>query len=169
LFNKRDDLLILIAGKEPDLISITEVLPKANFAYTSSSRVDIPKFFRYRNFYPDAEPVVGIRGICIYVSNKLVSSVRNSVFHCKLFRIKINFNGSNSTLVGWVYRSPSSDSEERTNSLCQLLSKAINFTSSHLICDFNYSSIDCLCLTSSNLVLKYSLILYKTFSCFNAL
>ena len=80
--NKRDDLLMLIAGNEPDLILITEVMPKAHSTCMSSSRVDIPKFFRYSNFDPDAEQVVGMRGICIYVSNKLVSAeVQFSTVH----------------------------------------------------------------------------------------
>jgi len=74
LLNKRDDLLILISGNEPDLILITEVLSKAHFTYMSSNRVDILDFFHYSNFDPNAEPVVGIRGVCICVSNKLVSS-----------------------------------------------------------------------------------------------
>ena len=56
-FNKRDDLLMLIAGNEPDLILITEVLPKAHFTDMSSSRVDIPGFFRYSNFDPDANSI----------------------------------------------------------------------------------------------------------------
>ena len=154
-FNKRDDLLMLIAGNEPDLILITEVLPKAHFTCMSSSRVDISGFFRYSNFDPDAEPVVGIRGVCIYVSNKLVSSEVQfpTVNSLESLWIKINLSGSNNTLVGCVYRSPSSDLEGSTNSLCQLLSQAVNFTSSYLICgDFNYNSIDWEneCLTSSN-------------------
>ena len=52
-----------------------------------------------------------------------------------------------------MYRSPSSDLESSTNSLCQLLRQAVNSTFSYLICgDFNYSSIDWenICLTSSN-------------------
>ena len=36
---------MLIAGNEPDLILITEVMPKAYSTCMSSSRVDIPKFF----------------------------------------------------------------------------------------------------------------------------
>jgi len=72
--NKRNDLLMLIAGNEPDLILIAEVIPKARLVYMSSSRLYIPGYTSYSNFDPDSNQFTGLRGICIYVSNNLRSS-----------------------------------------------------------------------------------------------
>jgi len=154
--NKRDDLLMLITGNKPDLILINEVLPKAHSTCISSCRVDIPDYFRFSNFDPDhIEQTAGLRGICIYVFNKLVPT-EVSFSHSQLIEslwIKIILNGSNNILIGCVYRSPSSSLENSTNSLCQLLKQAVKSTSSYLICgDFNYNNIDWenICLTSNN-------------------
>jgi len=59
---------------------------------SNSVRVDILEVFHYNNFNPDAEQVVGIRGVCIYLSNKLVSSEVEfpTVNSLKLLWIKIN-------------------------------------------------------------------------------
>jgi len=88
------------------------------------------------------------------VSNNLRSSEVHftSEFEEHLW-IHIKFNSSHSLLVGCVYRSPPSNLENSTNSLCQLLRQVTSSSSSYLICgDFNYSNIDWnnMCVTSSS-------------------
>jgi len=125
---------MLIAGNEPDLILIAEVIPKARLVYMSPSRLYIPGYTCYSNFDPDSNQFTGLRGICIYVSNNLHSSEVHftSEFEEHLW-IRIKFNSSQSLLVGCVYRSPSSNLENSTNSLCQLLRQVISSSSRLLI------------------------------------
>ena len=103
-------------GKSP-LILINEVMPKVHSTCMSSSRVDIPDYFRLAILILIMlnKLLVAMRGICIsYVSNKLVSTeVYFSGFRfIESLWIKITLCGSNSILVGCVYRSPSYDFEK---------------------------------------------------------
>ena len=115
--------MILIADNEPDLILITEVIPKTYTSCMSSSRVDIPDYFRYSNFDSDAEQVADMRGICVYVSSALMSTEVqfSTLSFLESLWIKMILRGSNSILVGCVYCSPSFGLEGSTNSVCQLL------------------------------------------------
>jgi len=86
-FNRRDDLLMLITGNKPELILINEVLPKVHSTCMSSCRVDIPDYFHLSNFDHDhIEQPTGLRGICIYVSNKLVPTKCRSYSLLKMSR-----------------------------------------------------------------------------------
>ena len=50
--NKRDDLLMLIASDEPDILILTEVIPKAQLQSNpiSFSRLTLPGYFIHVNF-----------------------------------------------------------------------------------------------------------------------
>ena len=48
--NKRDDLLLHIAGNEPDIIMITEVLPKVQPSFISDAQLYIPGYNLFTNF-----------------------------------------------------------------------------------------------------------------------
>ena len=43
--NKRDDLLMLIANDEPDILILTEVIPKAQSNPITFSRLTLPGYF----------------------------------------------------------------------------------------------------------------------------
>jgi len=78
--NKRDLLLTQITGHStPDIIIITEMLPKAPDAVVNSSLFALPGYTLYLNFDPDNyNPAISdIRGVGIFVSRKLQS---NQVF-----------------------------------------------------------------------------------------
>lgn len=66
--NKRDDLLASIAGKEPDIILITEVIPKSQRNPISHSLLHVEGYNSYFNFNPSEENLgeSGIRGVAIY-------------------------------------------------------------------------------------------------------
>jgi len=75
--NKRDLLLVQITGKiSPDIIVITEMLPKAPSAIISSTLFALPGYFLYTNFDPDNySPLLTKRhGVRIFVSKILNSS-----------------------------------------------------------------------------------------------
>ena len=144
--NKRDDLCMAITNKEPDIILITEVLPKAHCHTISKAGLSLQGYTIFTNFDFDSSThkTDGIRGVAIFVSHKLSASEVNFAqndFKDHLW-IKIHLKRSDALIIGCVYRSPSSDITNSTISMCNLL-RSINGYSHLLICgDFNYSGID---------------------------
>ena len=67
--NKRDDLLMVISHGRPDIIFISESLPKVRGATFSSQLLSLPGYTLFTSFDPEDRPMLaqGIRGICIYV------------------------------------------------------------------------------------------------------
>ena len=51
--NKCDDLLMLIASDEPDILILTEVIPKAQSNAITFSRLALPRYFVHANSDPD--------------------------------------------------------------------------------------------------------------------
>ena len=144
--NKRDDLCMAITNKEPDIILITEVLPKAHCHTISKAGLSLQGYTIFTNFDSDSSThkTDGIRGVAIFVSRKLSASEVNFAqnnFKDHLW-IKIHLKRSDVLIIGCVYRSPSGDITNSTTSICNLL-RSINGYSHLLICgDFNYSGID---------------------------
>ena len=60
--NKRDDLCMRISGKEPDIMLITEVLPKAQFNAIPPARFAIHRYKTYFSFAPD-DPNLSIKSL----------------------------------------------------------------------------------------------------------
>ena len=71
--NKRDDLLMQISDNPPDIILITEVIPKAQINPIEEARLNIPGFNVFLNFDPTLNNLgsSNCRGIAIYVSNMI--------------------------------------------------------------------------------------------------
>ena len=67
--NKRDDLLLHIAGNEPDVIMITEVLPKVQPSFISDVQLQISGYNLFTNFEFNCD-LSGTNGwgIVIYLS-----------------------------------------------------------------------------------------------------
>jgi len=145
--NKRDDLLVSIIHDQPDIILITEVIPKAQSSPITLARLTLPNYSCYLNFDPEINNLgsAGLCGICIYISSLLNSSevkFSESNFKEQLW-INIKLRGSDSLLVGCLYRSPSSDPSQSTLELSNLLQLVSNKSSHLLICgDFNYCDIN---------------------------
>ena len=143
--NKRDHLLVHIAGNTPDLIVISEMLPKVPHAVINLSLITLPDYHNYLNFDPDNydSSLTSICRVGIFVHHKLQAS--QIYFNIPHFEdhvwVNIKLRGSDSRLVGCIYRSPSSDIDTSTISLCSLFANINNY--SHLlICgDFNYKEI----------------------------
>lgn len=135
---------LAIAGNEPDIILITEILPKAHCNTLTSARLSLCGYSSVFNFDPDTTSPFSVRGVGIYVSEKLSFSevhfdTCNFVEH---IWIQVKLRGHDSLLVGCIYRSPSSDLHQSTINLCDLM-LSIQGYSHVLICgDFNYPNIN---------------------------
>ena len=126
--NKRDDLCMLIAGDEPDLILLTEVIPKAQVHPIPPATLSLPDYTLYVNFDPTEANLGrgGSRGICIFVRSRWQAtevSFPNFAFSEHLW-ISIPLQNRDLLLVGCVYRSPSADVNTSTDNLINLLRTA---------------------------------------------
>ena len=112
-FNKRDELVAIIAGDEPDVIMITEVIPKNQVNPIPLALLHIEGYQIELNFDPSKENLgrSGIRGVAIYTKSELmVNKIDLNVkglFEDIWLVMKC---GTKTLLVGCVYRSPKSDS-----------------------------------------------------------
>ena len=142
--NKRDGLLLFISGNEPDIILLNEVIPKAQVMALYPSLIAIPNYAVFSNFDPSIPNLgsAGKRGIIIFVSDKLHASdvtILPVTPDCEHLWIRLKLCGSDSLLIGCIYRSPSSDTKHSTECLCEILHKVTTSDSHLLICgNFNY-------------------------------
>ena len=149
--NKRDDLLFSIAGNEPDIILITEIIPKCQSKPISPALLHVDGYEPHFNFdlSKDNLGASGIRGVAIYT--KLSLTVRDIEIEEDLVKdhlwIEI-VSVDTPVLVGCIYRSPSKDSTKESSmasavSVTQLISSACKINSNVVIAgDFNYKEID---------------------------
>ena len=119
------------------------MLPKAPQAVINLSLITLPGYHNYLNFDPDNynPTLTNIRGVGIFVHHKLQAS--QIYFNTPHFEdhvwANVKLQGSDSLLVGCIYRSPSSNIDTSTASLCSLFAD-ITYYSHLLICgDFNYT------------------------------
>ena len=123
--NKREELLMLIANDNPDLIIITEVIPKAQVNPIPLSRLNIDGFNFIQTLIITFQILgtSGKHGIIIYVSDSLASlqtSVSDVAFEEQLW-IRFDLPRKYVLFVGCIYRSPSANTVSSTNLLCELL------------------------------------------------
>ena len=157
LLNKFDELLTIVENDKPDLILLTEVIPKAQSLPIGVSRIAIAGYHLFNNFDADLSDLgkSGCRGIVIYVADCLhpfqVSYPSGLNEH---LWINISLDNNDNLLVGSIYRSPSSDKSTSTNDLCNLLNHVCSTMPSYLLVvgDFNYPNIDWIngCLTKTD-------------------
>ena len=138
---------MLITGEEPDMIMITEVIPKAQVHPIPLSLLALPGYTVYLSF-DNLKPNLGTsgqRGACIYVLDSL--QVSEIYFPGNRFPeqvwIKMKLAGQNTLHAGCIYRSPTA-SEENFEELCKLIKEASQGGSTHFLVagDFNLGSID---------------------------
>lgn len=148
LFNKRDILGMGACGEEPDIIFVTEVLPKANALSVHQALLSLPGYTLFTNFETElmCQSSKGTRGVGIYVQNCLHATTvcfPGTTFTEQLW-VKIKLKGSDSLYAGCIYRSPSGDSQRSIEDLCYLLRTVCASNPSHLLVagDFNLPHID---------------------------
>ena len=152
LVNKRDELMMFITYNEPDLLLITEVIPKKQLNPITQALLDIDGYNCHVNFDPNAKNLgrSGIRGVAIYSKNTIQVnevdfSVEGLLDH---IWVEIPIEGDQNILCGCVYRTPSNDVDliscaESTNAIRQLITKAYEYNNNIIIAgDFNYKNID---------------------------
>ena len=83
--NKKDDLLVMISVEKPDIIILTEVIPKAQSNSIPLSQLAIPGYNFYVNFDYNASDLgkSGKRGIIVYFS--IAFSTKQIIFSNSLF------------------------------------------------------------------------------------
>ena len=150
LINKRDDLSVKIAGNEPDLIMVTEVIPKAQALPISPALLALPGYNLYASF-DLAKPNLGesgCRGICIYAKEGL-PSYEVTLHEClpssmEQLWISLDLLKNDRLLIGCIYLSPSGDRHQGVIDLDQTLKLACDLNPSHLLVagDFNVPQID---------------------------
>ena len=133
-----------ISDSKPDIILLTEVIPKAQRHPIDLAIISIPEYILHVNFDPNRTGLgpSGKRGIGIYTSNRLRAtkiSFENTNFEEQLW-ISIRLRNHDMLLLGGIYRSPPKDITTSTKDLCALLKIVTDTNPSHLIIlgDFNY-------------------------------
>ena len=146
--NKRDDLCMRITGNEPDVIILTETIPKAQTLPIAPAMLTISSYTLYTNFDCNLSSLgaSGLRGICIYVSHRLQAtqvSFPATTFQEQLW-LRLRLKNSDCLLIGCIYRSPSREAVQSTEELCDLLRHVCATGPSHLLItgDFNMPIID---------------------------
>ena len=140
LLNKRDDLEVLICCFKPNIILLTEILPKNCLNPPEKCEFNI---LGYECYIPSFKHG---RGVAIFVHEPLESVLIEPLILCnytELVWCSVRLANNDKLLVGCVHRSPSSSSDNNMK-LNALLKNAVQFEHSHnLICvDLNYKEIN---------------------------
>jgi len=107
---------LIIAGNEPGIILITEILPKAYCNTLTSAHFSLNGYSSVFNFDSNRMPTSSIPGVGIYVSKefsfcKAHFDSSNCIEH---IWVKVALRGQDSLLVGCIYRSPLSNPHQST-------------------------------------------------------
>ena len=148
--NKKEELLTFIVDDKPDIIMITEMIPKAQINPILKPLLDIPGYNMHANFDNEEARLgaSGIRGVAIYTNFELsVREVNITGEHKDQIWIEISFIGKDTLLVGCIYRSPTNDktlTAESTMRVSEAIKQAMDRKNSHILIggDFNYKEID---------------------------
>ena len=152
LVNKRYDLEMMIADNKPDVMLITEVIPKGQVNPITSALLKVEGYDCILNFDPEKPDLgaSGIRGVAIYYKESLsVTEVELQIDDCKDHAwIEIASEKGDSLLCGCVYRTQSNDVDKEgcmksAKLIASLIQEAYKRNKNLLIAgDFNYKEID---------------------------
>ena len=138
LLNKRNELNQLIADRDPDVIQLTEALPKNCKIEDFSQDFYIPGYNLFFNKNPK-------RGIVVFIKTSidatLIETLQCDIIECLCFSLKIK---NQNIFLGCIYRSPSSDKNNSTYQIIELFKSLDSFTYDKFLMtgDFNYPDID---------------------------
>ena len=133
LLNKREELLARISTQRPDIIFITELLPKNMNGHIELSELNLPGYDIFTNIHERK------RGVCIYTITELkavpVDNTETNLVESVWAEIKLK--NRDKLLAGCIYRSPNCTLEGHTETR-KCIEKAENLNYTHLINgDFN--------------------------------
>ena len=137
--SKKRELEVIIQEEDPDIIALTEILPKRSLYETNYLFYNIESYVRY------SSGLTSGRGVIIYVKSRINSfdlRVQSNFAESVWCQISLNNNNDMLTL-GYIYRSPNS-SVDNFNVLLEMLINIRNKNYTHLLIlgDFNIKEID---------------------------
>ena len=141
LLNKRNELQLIVASKQPDVLVITEIFPK-NIESTkiSQAELNLEGYYFYVNKVKDNS-----RGVILYIRNDIISypclEVENINFLESAWCV-IRVGKNDKLLLGGIYRS-SSGTDENNDNLLHLLNFVMTLNCKYVMVlgDFNYPEI----------------------------
>ena len=148
VLNKRAELLTVLECEDPDVICFTEILPKNTTVPVQLPELQIPGFDCFTNLgQPQCQRGVAIWVKSVFKPQPFILDNDNSMA-CESIWCEVSLDGSDSLLIGSVYRSPNSSSEN--NKSVNKLIVDISDARSHVLItgDLNYPEIDWLEETS---------------------
>ena len=139
LMNKRQELEVLIALQNPDIICVTEVVPKNTSLPVQTCELQIQGYELFTNLTSCS------RGVLIYTKTGLGAVFSEVNDTCKADGscwCEIRLHGNDRLLIGCVYRSPSSSSANNDLLVSDLKNICSKNFSHMLICgDFNLPDV----------------------------
>ena len=148
LLNKIEELRFIATVDQPDIIFLTEVIPKAQKNPIHESLMNISGYDKYLNFNLEDSNLgsSGKRGVAIYIKESLSSTkiVLGTKYADQIW-IEVKLRNNDKLLCGCVYRSPSQQTtKETTTKVCEIIQEAYSKNKDRLIIcgDFNYPDID---------------------------
>ena len=143
MLNKRHELLVMIEKNNPDVICITEVIPKKLRIKVQPSELKIDGFDCFSNIQNNIEDV---RGTVLYVREQYKAQQlilpKKQAEVAETVWCEIPLIGSDKFLIGGIYRSPNSTAENNT-ALNELLIDITNKRTHVLLMgDFNLPEIN---------------------------
>ena len=146
LLNKMHDLEVHIHTRRPDIIVVTEVIPKAQSNPIPKACLVVKGFTEFLNFDCD---LCGTsqqgRGIAVYVKEGMKAfEVKSHTSYRDQLWLRIELNKYEHLLLGAIYRSPSLKLEDTVPEIIDSMQKAASYNPPYLIIcgDFNIKNID---------------------------
>ena len=142
LLNKRDQLKTRIDDSKPDIILITEILPKNRLRPVENIELKLDGYDLFTNI-----PTGSKRGVLIYTKTTLKASPCKTDMESKFEEncwCEVKLKGKDKILIGCIYRSPNSDLGNNDKLLVSMKELCTEKAYSHLLLcgDFNYPGID---------------------------
>ena len=137
LTNKKAELEAIVTNSKPDIICITETMPKNSKYKREECELNIEGYSGYH--ITDTG-----RGISVYVANFLLSTqIELKTKFSESIWTEIRTTPSEKILLGCIYRSPNS-SQENNKLLLDQLEEACKLKYKHILVvgDFNYKEVD---------------------------
>ena len=146
LSNKKAELERRIFDLKPDIIGLTETVPKTTLYGFSENEMSLPGYVMYTN--------MNGRGTALYVKETIPSMHFDiNVCHHQFPAVwcRVPLQGTDHLVIGVIYRSPDAKIEQ-SGSINDMIDEIVKRRHSHLLImgDFNYPEIDWQCLASIN-------------------
>lgn len=145
LLNKRSELLHVIECDNPDVICLTEILPKNARFYVQPSELQIKGYDCFSNIDGVCDSK---RGIVMYIRKDYAAQQVNvDKDHQNTMEsvwCELGLDGNNKLLIGTCYRSPNSTKENNDNLNQLFKNMALKSNRKHILIvgDFNYPEIN---------------------------